>query len=559
VTARKRIVHGKGTPIGQLPEAGALACLHACRAADELDAALAALLQRTLPAASLCLCLLEDETGFRVRLVQGACPWQLREIVDPHGWGAARTHLDLRYRDHQLGVLVVAAVLDAAQRRAVEAIIEHYGVSLVNITLNEESRRATDHYCANLQVLEEGIVLFQEGEREVVMARLMGLATTMLHAQAGALYVLREIGDVDSQLDLAQTLGIPEAMLASFAGPQSAAWLRSFLQDNPVFIERATDPTLRGLQAADLPAIVHNLVALPFCYHGVAAGVCLLFNADKDSVSMQDQLERMASLGQLGAALLHRFGLEAEALRTRTLEHELQIAATIQNQLLPSRAPQVPGFDFAWRSVAAQSIGGDCLDLLGDDAGNVHALIADASGHGINSALLMSSFRSNYRAQTGRMSPELLLSTLNDEVCGEVEGTGMFITAAALRLDPQQRHLHASSAGHNPLLLLRGAAGTVEQIESHGPPLGFLRGAGFGSQRYDLAPGDIVLLYTDGITEATGRDQEMFGVERLEACLRRNASLAAGDILAATLTELEQFTGRDRQEDDVSLTVVKTL
>ena len=217
----------------------------------------------------------------------------------------------------------------------------------------------------------------------------------------------------------------------------------------------------------------------------------------------------------------------------------------------------MPGFAFAWDSIAAENIGGDYLDVFSHDAREVHAVVADASGHGINSALLMSSFRSTYRANAPRMTVGQLVSSLNNEVTNEVGPTGMFITAVLLRIDCAAMRLSMTSAGHTPVLHYRARTGSITQIESNGPPLGFLHGADYTTDDVELEAGDLFLLYTDGVTEATNADLDMFGEDRLVALLQRHGAGEPQAILAAIRADLAAFTGRDRYEDDVSLVVIR--
>lgn len=541
-------------------EAVALAALHACRTPDDLGAAMRAELQRLLPDVPVAICLAADAAGGqRVELVVGdGCPWRVGDTVgDPVAAWPDAVGLPVRYRNHLLGTLCVVATLDEDRRTMLGAVLAHYGAALVNLTLNAESRQATEHYCASLQALEEGIVLFQEEDPEAVMARLLSLATTMVQATAGALYVLREVGDSASGLKLEQAIGIPDSLLASFQGADGVQWPDALLGQSAQLLERDAEGRMASLQPDCIPPILTNLVVLPLRYHGVEAGLCLLFNSAIDPSTARDHLGRVQSLGQLGAALLHRLRLEALTARNRSIARELQIAETIQKRLLPNRAPAAEEFDFAWASIAAQNIGGDYLDLLTSDLGDIYAVVADAAGHGINSALLMSSFRSTYRAEAPWLEPNELAAALNRDVVHEVGATGMFITMVTLRIERESRRLSLCSAGHNPVLLFRKASGTIETIDSHGPPLGFVEGEAYGVFETALAPGDVLLLYTDGITEATDANDEMFGEERLAEILRVHADATAAELLTAAQASLARFTGRQRYDDDVSMTVVK--
>jgi serine phosphatase RsbU (regulator of sigma subunit) len=541
-------------------EAAAIAELHACRTQDELERELENGLLQLLPGIDAALCLADDNDGSqKVAFTIGAnCPLRSAERVSGSQWPLPPSQcLPIRYRSHVLGELRVGTALAPATRHLLAEVLVHYGTALVNLVLNSETRQSTDNYCASLSALEEGIVLFQEEDPAAVTARLLALASSMVQATAGALYVLREVGNPSSGLQLEQALGIPESLLHSFRGVDGHDWPDMLLRHQAQVAVRTETGALAGLVAECVPPILQQLVVLPLRYHGVEAGICLLFNPDADATQSRDHLSRLQSLGQLAAALLHRLRLEAQNANNHTIERELQIAETIQKRLLPSSAPATPAFDFAWSTIAAKNIGGDYLDLVRTEPGEICAVIADASGHGINSALLMSSFRSNYRGNAAFLEPNQLARKLNVEVANEVGPTGMFITAAMLRLDPVARALSLCSAGHCPLMIWRAATGRVEEVSTDGPPLGFLEDAEFTQFRSPVAPGDVLMLYTDGITEAANAELEMFGPERLAALLRQRSGSDAATILAAAKRSLVEFTGRERHDDDVSLLVIK--
>ncbi len=538
--------------------AAALAALHACRSVGELHGKLAAALQGLLGPASYALALAAEPKGrYRVEFAGGtACPVAPGQVFEASAWPEA-CDLEIRFEQHLLGRLFVERGTTAADRRALAALVTHYATALVAHTLHAEARQATEHYCASLQALEEGIVLFQEQDPAAVLARLLSLAMAMVQSTAGILYVLREVGDPRSGLRADQVLGLPEDLVDRFRSMRDGNWPADLVGTSPVWCRREADGSLAGLAPDCLPPMVTNLVAVPLCYHGVDAGLCVLFNVAIDEANSRDLLSRLQSLGQLGAALLHRLELEAISARNRSIARELEIASTIQRRLVPTCAPATARFEFAWCSIAARSIGGDYIDLIGGETGDIHAIVADAAGHGIDSALLMSSFRANYRAEAPWTAPQELLASLNREVVYEVGATGMFITAAALRIEQETRRITLSSAGHNPVLLYRAADGSIERIESHGPPLGFVDGERFDCFRGELAPGDVLVLYTDGITEAVDGALEMFGEERLAALLLTHCRASAQALLEAVQQELAAFTGRTQNEDDVSMTVIR--
>lgn len=542
--------------------AASLAALHACKDHAALDGAATAAFAELAPGLPLLLGLPADGAPHLLaRLTLGSgfgCEPGAR--IDERAIAAQGTlRLPLRYQEHTLGDLFAPEHCTTDQLAALEAVLAHYAGALANLTLAAEARQATDGYCASLQTLEEGIVLFQEEDPAAVTARLLNLATTMVQASAGALYVLQDIGDPGSGLRLEQALGMPDSMLEGFAAAVDWPWPDYLLGQPAQFLERSGDAHLAELPSHALPPALHNVVVLPLRYHGIEAGLCLLFNANAESSTAREQLLRVQHLGQLGAALLHRLRLEAQNARNRSIARELEIAEVIQRRLLPTKPPQSREFEFAWTSVAAQNIGGDYLDLVVSELGDIYAVVADASGHGINSALLMSLFRSSYRSEAPHHEQANLLAKLNGDVVHEVGHTGMFITACSMRLERESRRVVVANAGHPPALLLRKTALAPEWLEASGPPLGFDGSASYGEVEWTLESGDLLVVFSDGITEATNQDLDMFGEERLVATVLAHRNQAPQGLLDALQAALASFSGRERQEDDVSLLVIRAV
>lgn len=535
--------------------------LHACRSQEDLERAFAAGLANLLPGVDAAFCLNEDDAGeYSVRFVLGDdVPLTVHDTVTRDAWNVPdEQRLSFAFRGNTLGDLWLSAAPSDKAREVLDETLTHVAAALVNLALNCEARDASTEYCATLQALEEGIVLFQELDPDAVTARVLALASNMVDAAAGALYVLEEVGNSKSELVLQQALGMPDQLLASFQTADGGKWPDCLMESSAQIVTREEDGTIAGLAADCAPAVLQEVVILPLRYHGVQAGVCVLFNPKGENGHVSESISRLQSFGRLAAALLHRLSLEKTKENSVSIERELQIAETIQKRLVPSEAPPSDAYEFAWHSISAKSIGGDYVDFLTSDLGDIYAIVADASGHGINSALLMTSFRANYRGNAAWLEPSELAASLNNEIVHEVGPTGMFITAVLMRIEPDTNNLSVSSAGHNPTMVYRSATGKIEQIESHGPPLGFMGEIEYEGYDSDVRSGDVLLLYTDGITEATDQDLEMFGEERLEALLCKHAKDGtAQDILDATLKELADFTGCEQHEDDVSLMVVK--
>jgi sigma-B regulation protein RsbU (phosphoserine phosphatase) len=222
-------------------------------------------------------------------------------------------------------------------------------------------------------------------------------------------------------------------------------------------------------------------------------------------------------------------------------DRELEIAAEIQQQLLPTRMPQIPGFEvFGWNR-PARVVGGDYFTFR-DLGKNQWALVlGDVSGKASPAALLVSTVDSALRVLLERTGivPELV-EHLNQHIL-ESSSANRYVTMILTSLDPDGR-LTYINAGHNPGVLLRRGE-EVEYLESGGPPVGLLPNAPFVTNQVELGPGDLVCIYSDGITEAANRDEEEYELERFVALLREHRASPLeeiADVINRTVTDFAE-------------------
>ncbi|HEV7672436.1 MAG TPA: SpoIIE family protein phosphatase [Thermoanaerobaculia bacterium] len=242
------------------------------------------------------------------------------------------------------------------------------------------------------------------------------------------------------------------------------------------------------------------------------------------------------------------------------LEGELEAARRIQTSILPRRLPEIPGLKVAARFRPSSAVAGDLYDFLAVDAERLGLVVADVSGHGVPAALIASMVKVAVSSRSDCADdPARLLTQVNRTLCGSFESG--FVTATYLFLDPARGKLVAANAGHPAPILLR-ASGELREIGGRGPILGRFASARFQAESLDLTPGDRLVLYTDGLTEALDTTEEMFGEARLEAFVRGHTQLAAETFCDALLDELRRFTagrGELALEDDLTLVVVDVL
>jgi len=250
---------------------------------------------------------------------------------------------------------------------------------------------------------------------------------------------------------------------------------------------------------------------------------------------------------------------EQALLENASLVKELEIAKQIQLSLLPEAPPALPGIDCAGRCVSATHIGGDYYDIFAD-RDEVGVVIADVSGHSVGAALIMVETRSVLRAQLQTLRrPPQVLAALNDLLHDDLTRAELFITMSYLSYHPRTRRLTYTNAGHPPPLLYRPGREQFRELDAEGLIIGVKKGVTFEERAAEIEPGDLLFLYTDGITETEGPRGELFGTRRLQAVLSREHRKTAAGLIEAVLAALRAFSGGSTFRDDISMLVLKFL
>jgi len=250
--------------------------------------------------------------------------------------------------------------------------------------------------------------------------------------------------------------------------------------------------------------------------------------------------------------------LAEETRRRERAESELRIAAELQQALLPTAPPEVAGLDIAGTSVPARASGGDFFDYLDFGGGRWGVVIGDATDKGLPAALLATQCWSALRAvAAGCIAPGALLDRTNVAISHQTAGSGRFVTLFLAVFDADGRHVHFASGGHNPPLLLR-RGGTVEWLSSRtGLPIGIAPDAAYSEHTVVLHPGDVLVFYTDGVTEAHSGGYGLFGTGRLTEAIRACHTEPANAMLAAVADRLGTHMDGQEPPDDWTLVIVR--
>jgi sigma-B regulation protein RsbU (phosphoserine phosphatase) len=251
--------------------------------------------------------------------------------------------------------------------------------------------------------------------------------------------------------------------------------------------------------------------------------------------------------------------LVAEVRRQRDeYEHDLILAAQVQRQVLP-KPPVCTALELAAAMQTAQLLGGDYYDFFQISDNVVDVVIADVSGHGAAASLLMPSLAVALRLRARELSgPAAILKDL-DRVLKQITNTATFVTMFYARFDQAGKTLQYANGGHNPPLLIRSKTGQSLQLEAGGPIMGILKDAQFSNTAVALVPGDILTLFTDGVTEQENEAGEEFSVSRLEEVVRSKETEPAGTLVAHITEAVSTFAGNKAQADDLTVVVVKIL
>jgi len=265
-------------------------------------------------------------------------------------------------------------------------------------------------------------------------------------------------------------------------------------------------------------------------------------------------LERSPAFDTLIRNLTWRFRA-AEAQQRERIEHELQVARQIQQELLPESIPKPDGWRIAAYYGPAREVGGDFYDFLEFPDGRIGLVVGDATGHGMPAALVMATTRGMLRAVVQSLeSPGEVLAKVNEALVADIPSS-TFVTCFYAILEPRSGLLRYANAGHD-LPYLRHGSGEAEELRARGMPLGLMAGMSYEEKEIILAPGDSALFYSDGLVEAHNPKREMFGFPRLG---RLVAEHAEGEPLVDFLMEdLYSFTGEGwEQEDDITLVTLQ--
>ena len=361
---------------------------------------------------------------------------------------------------------------------------------------------------------------------------------------------------VEGQVEILKALGTPDERLLAVRGPGDFFGEMSLLDPDGLrtaSVRARTPVRLLEMARPDFDALLQHRPALAY----EMVRVLSLRLRESDNATIADLHEKNRELTQAYADLQ---AAQAQIIEKEKLEQELRTAHRIQQSILPSELPRLPGYDFGALIMPARSVGGDLYDFIPLGKGRIGIAVGDVSDKGVPAAIFMALTRSLLRAEVTRgASPRRTLERVN-QLLLDMNDEGMFVTLLYGILDAQQGTFAYARAGHE-LPLLLGSDGSARLAErGQGAPLGLFDNVALDEQVVSVPRGSTFLLYTDGATDITGPEGELFGLERLQVLAQAALSGRTAQLFCDEIWHgLTVYQGSSSQDDDVALVGIRAV
>ncbi|MDD3642227.1 MAG: SpoIIE family protein phosphatase, partial [Candidatus Krumholzibacteria bacterium] len=285
------------------------------------------------------------------------------------------------------------------------------------------------------------------------------------------------------------------------------------------------------------------------------------------SLNDEIRIDGPEEIGEIARAFNEITGRFREAQKSvveqERMQKEMQVAQEIQHSLLPGRVPKISGYDISSLYRAAKEVGGDYYDFVNVDEDTLGVVVADVSGKGVPGSLVMTMIRTALRMEArGSHSAADVMSRMNDFVTEDMK-KGMFVTIFYVILDSKNRIISYASAGHNPMILFRAETDETFFLNPRGFPVGIslpdqtLFRRSIDVEKIKLKKDDMLVIYTDGVTEAMNTQREQYGEDRLLALLKQHGRMSPDEFIEALNEDIARFTGGYPQNDDITVVAIK--
>lgn len=388
-------------------------------------------------------------------------------------------------------------------------------------------------------------------DADEVMHQIVRRALKSVQAEEGVI-TLVEDREGDPMTTLIRTAGSSVQRNPYQVNDSLLGWM--LLHKKPLMInDPVHDTRFRGTRWDDS---LRSILCVPLLIRSRLTGLLTVYNKKSADGFTDDDQRLLAIIAAQSAQIVENARLYEKEKTLLQMREELRLAHEIQVSLLPTEAPSVPGYDIAGTSRPAQTVGGDYFDFIPTEHGQLGLCVGDVSGKGLPASLLMANVQATLRGQVPwNDAVAICLARVNKLLCQRIR-KGSFVTLCFGLLDPEHHAFTYANAGHNRPLFCT-ADGAVRRLDLGGLLLGFLPDHVYQEATLSFAPGDMLLLYSDGITEAMDATREQFGEERLTALLQTYHALPASTLIDRIVEAVWQHAGKTPPSDDITLLIVK--
>lgn len=402
-------------------------------------------------------------------------------------------------------------------------------------------------------VSQVGIALLPRTTLEDTLKMTIDIVFQAIPAERGFLF-LKEGEDLNCKI----ARGVNEAALPAASQVQlSRSITNKVLSEGASVLtsDAMSDPRFQSQHSVVLSQI-RSVMAVPLASGEEIFGMIYVDNPFNNRFQEED-LKVLTTIASVASIKIENERLLDERLEKRRMEEELKVASEIQMRLQPFAPPRLEGWDMTGVSFPCREIGGDYYDFIQRKRDNrLVVAVGDVSGKGTGAALLMSSLHAAVRAQSqARSTISEVMGEINQYIF-ENSPPNKFLTLFYAELDPETGTLAYSNGGHNPPMMVR-QNGDVERLETGGLPIGMMQGVAYEQAIVTFAPGDVLVIYSDGITESVNEREEEFEEERLIEVVKNNAGRSASGIRDRIDEALSRFVGTTAPVDDMTLMIIK--
>jgi serine phosphatase RsbU (regulator of sigma subunit) len=425
---------------------------------------------------------------------------------------------------------------------------------------NAELRQSNEKAAGRQALLEEIIQVFHSTvELDKLLPAIFEKVVRTIGAEGGSIWLLDKSGGTLT-CEVAEGGGGEKLRDTKLKlGEGVAGWVTANKQPTIIADVAQDDRHARHVDQK-IEFKTRSLMSAPLIIKGESLGAINVVNKLAGGVFVKEDENLLLSLASNAALAIKNAQLVEELKEAERIKREIEIASRIQMSLLPRHPPLWEGLELAGRCIPAQNVGGDYYDFFATVGGELGTIIADVSGHGIGSALMMATTRSTLRLESLRQhSPAAVLTQTGQAVYEDLSNAELFITVFYATYNPDSRVLTWANGGHNMPILWRHRDDAPIFLDADGMLIGILRDVDYEQRQMALEPGDVLVMYTDGVTEAKDPSGEMFGEDRLSQVIRENIELPALGLLDSIYRAVRDHSDTVTQNDDITTIVMKVV